>query len=307
MPWLMPGHVFYVRSIPAEVISLKEEYMSPVKINLTLRVLSRRPDGYHEIISMFWKKKGIEGLTIRPHDDENIGDILDIEGTEISGENILFKALRWARSRTPQIPPLKMRLIKKFPAQSGIGAGSGNAAALLTYLRSFDGLDIEDRSLSSVGADVPFLAGDNDLALVGGLGEMIRPQGELKGFRWVIGFPCWRSDTSAAYRGIDDIRRDADRSFNVEKYEKESFDLLRKLRSGEIVGLLPNDFLEVVSKGHPEYLRAFEIAERSGARAWGLSGSGSAFFMIFREREMSGKAISLLDREDWIIKTTELE
>ena len=136
---------------------------------------------------------------------------------------------------------------------------------------------------------------------------MIRPQGELKGFRWVIGFPCWRSDTSAAYRGIDDIRRDADRSFNVEKYENESFDLLRKLRSGEIVGLLPNDFLEVVSKGHPEYLRAFEIAERSGARAWGLSGSGSAFFMIFREREMSGKAISLLDREDWIIKTTELE
>ncbi|HAH70104.1 MAG TPA: 4-diphosphocytidyl-2C-methyl-D-erythritol kinase, partial [Synergistaceae bacterium] len=106
-------------------------YICPVKINLTLRVLSRRPDGYHEIISLFWKKKGIEGLTIQPHGNENIGDILDVRGMEISGENILFRALKWARSRSPIIPPLRMRLTKEFPAGSGIGAGSGNAAALL--------------------------------------------------------------------------------------------------------------------------------------------------------------------------------
>ena len=98
-------------------------YISPVKINLTLRVLSRRPDGYHEIISLFWKKKGIEGLTIQPHGNENIGDILDVRGMEISGENILFRALKWARSRSPIIPPLRMCLTKEFPAGSGIGAG----------------------------------------------------------------------------------------------------------------------------------------------------------------------------------------
>ena len=68
-------------------------YISPVKINLTLRVLSRRPDGYHEIISLFWKKKGIEGLTIQPHDNENIGDVLDVSGMKVNGENILFKGI----------------------------------------------------------------------------------------------------------------------------------------------------------------------------------------------------------------------
>ena len=76
-------------------------YISPVKINLTLRVLSRRPDGYHEIISLFWKKKGIEGLTIQPHGNENIGDILDVRGMEISGENILFRALKWRGTALP--------------------------------------------------------------------------------------------------------------------------------------------------------------------------------------------------------------
>jgi len=70
---------------------------------------------------------------------------------------------------------------------------------------------------------------------------------------------------------------------------------------------MPNDFLEVVSKGRPEYFRAFEAAERSGALAWGLSGSGSAFFMVFNDAEMSRRTVSLLEREDWVIKTTELE
>lgn len=282
-------------------------YISPVKINLTLRVLSRRPDGYHEIISLFWKKKGIEGLTIQPHGNENIGDILDVRGMEISGENILFRALKWARNRSPIIPPLRMRLTKEFPAGSGIGAGSGNAAALLMHLKAYYGLDIENGSLSAVGADIPFLAGDAGLALVEGLGEKIRPQSPLKGLRWIIGFPYWRSDTSAAYRGIDDLRREARVSLCPEEYETEAFEILRKLRAGQAAGLLPNDFLDVVSKGRPEYFRAFETAESSGALAWGLSGSGSAFFMVFDDGELSRRAISLLDREDWLIKTTELE
>jgi len=65
--------------------------------------------------------------------------------------------LRWARDRS-LIPPLRMCLTKEFLAGSGIGAGSGNAAALLLFLLALCGLEIENDSLSSVGADVPFLA-----------------------------------------------------------------------------------------------------------------------------------------------------
>ncbi len=69
----MPGKsqgMFFCEDDFAEVIVLEELLISPIKINVTLRVLSKRPDGYHEIISLFWMKKGIEGLTIQPHDDE---------------------------------------------------------------------------------------------------------------------------------------------------------------------------------------------------------------------------------------------
>ncbi len=298
---------FYVETKPAEVTDLEKFYFCPVKINLTLRVLSKRPDGFHEIISLFWKKKGIEGLTIQPNDNENIGDILDVEGIEISGENILLKTLKWARGLSPQIPPLRMSLKKEFPTGSGIGAGSGNAAALLAYLKVCYGFNIGNRQLLKVGADVPFLAGNADTALVGGLGEIICPERSLENMRCVIGFPCWKSDTSFAYRGIDHLRGEGGKDFCPEEYKSESLTVLRKLSAGEAVGLLPNDFFEVVGKNRAEYLSAFKTAEKAGALAWGLSGSGSAFFMIFEDGELSKKAISLLDREDWIIKTTELE
>ena len=58
-------------------------------------------------------------MTIQPHDNENIGDVLDVSGMKVNGENILFKALRWARDRS--LIPLRMCLTKEFLAGSGIG------------------------------------------------------------------------------------------------------------------------------------------------------------------------------------------
>ncbi len=147
---------FLWRPIFAEVIVLEELLISPIKINVTLGDLSKRPDGYHEIISLFWMKKGIEGLTIQPHDDENIGDILITEGMEISGENILVRTLRLARSECSNIPPLKMRLKKNFLPAAVWVQGIGNAAALLRWLNRNYGLDIENSQVSGIGSDIPF-------------------------------------------------------------------------------------------------------------------------------------------------------
>ena len=307
MPWQKPGHVFVWRPIFAEVIVLEELLISPIKINVTLRVLSKRPDGYHEIISLFWMKKGIEGLTIQPHDDENIGDILITEGMEISGENILVRTLRWARSECSNIPPLKMRLKKEFPTGSGVGAGSGNAAALLRWLNRNYGLDIESSQVSGIGSDIPFLAGKADLAIVSGLGEKVEPLTGIPDLKWLLAFPQWRSDTSAAYMEIDRSRINNKTEHRYGEFREEILDISEKLRSKSRIGLLHNDFLETLSKKHSEYRRAFNIAEKSGSLAWGLSGSGSALFMIFKDRSSLNYAKRFLEREDWIIKTTELE
>lgn len=307
MPWQKPGHVFLWRSVLSEVIVLEELLICPIKINLTLRILSKRPDGYHEIISLFWKKKGIEGLTIQPHDDENIGDILITEGMEVSGENILVRTLSWARSKCSNIPPLKMYLKKEFPTGSGIGAGSGNAAALLCWLNKKYGLDIENSQVSDIGSDVPFLAGKADLAIVSGLGERLEPLNRILDLKWLLAFPKWRSDTSAAYMEIDRSNLNKKTEFHYQECRKEILDISEKLMSKEKLGLLHNDFLETLSKKHSEYSTAFNIAEKSGSLAWGLSGSGSALFILFKDGSSLNYAKQFLEREEWIIKTTELE
>ena len=307
MPWQKPGHVFLWRPILSEVIVLGELLICPIKINLTLRVLSKRLDGYHEIISLFWKKKGIEGLTIQPHDDENIGDILITEGTEVSGENILIRTLRWARSKCSNIPPLQMHLKKEFPTGSGIGAGSGNAAALLCWLNKKYGLGIASSQVSMIGADIPFLVEKADLAIVSGLGEKVEPLTGTPELKWLLAFPQWGSDTSAAYLEIDRSRINNKKEHRYEECREEILNIFEKLRSKDKIGLLNNDFLEKLSKKHSEYRTAFNIAEKSGSLAWGLSGSGSALFMIFREGSSLNYAKEFLEHEEWVIKTTELE
>lgn len=303
----MAGACFLVCPISAEVIILEELLISPIKINVTLRVLSKRPDGYHEIISLFWKKKGIEGLTIQPHDDENIGDILKTEGIEIDGDNIIIQTLKWARSKCPNIPPLRMSLKKEFPTGSGVGAGSGNASALLLWLEDNYGLEFEIGEVSRIGADVPFLTGAADLAIVRGLGEKVEPLGPVPDLRWLLVFPRWRSDTSSAYMQIDRDRRNIISEHSSGHYREEILRVFEKLKLKENIGLLHNDFLDALSKKHIEYRKAFNIAEKSGSLAWGLSGSGSALFMIFSDGLSLNNAKQFLDREEWIIKTTELE
>jgi len=289
------------------VILLEDLLICPIKINITLRVLSQRPNGYHEIISLFWKKKGIEGLTIQPNGNENIGDILETEGIKIDGENILTKTLFWARSKCQEIPSLHIRLKKEFPTGSGIGAGSGNSAAMLRWLSFRYGLDILNDSVSMIGADVPFLAGDTDVALISGIGEKSVPLGQLPELKLLLVFPVWRTDTAAAYFELDNLRKHKKNKYCHEEYEREAMTIFEKLKLKEKIGLLPNDFLEVVSKEHPGYFTAFDIAEKSGSIAWGLSGSGSALFMIFKDGNSLKTAKHFLERQEWVTKTTELE
>ena len=131
----------------------------PIKINLILRVFSKLPNGYHEIYSLFWQKTAAERLTIRPKYDEIIGDSLNIEGMKIEGENLVTKALAAARKRA-EIPPLDVELEKFFPAGSGIGAGSGNAGAMLKLLAAKYGARLSAEETAHLGADVAFLASD---------------------------------------------------------------------------------------------------------------------------------------------------
>ncbi|OUO95043.1 hypothetical protein B5F39_00465 [Cloacibacillus sp. An23] len=278
---------------------MAETIRCPIKINLILRVFSKRTDGYHEIYSLFWQKKGIERLTIQQKYDEIIGDSLNITGMKIEGENLVTKALAAVRKRW-DAPPLDMTLEKFFPAGSGIGAGSGNAAALIKWLAS-RGAPLSAEETAKLGADVAFLASGSVMAEARGIGEKMTHFAPPFDFRWLLVFPKWSSGTGDAYAKLDAVReRRADRT---EPEPGEDMARIDALARGGTAGLLPNDFYEVSAAEHAEYGEAERIAEASGARGWGLCGSGSAFFGLYAGAQEAEAAARAFGATDWALKT----
>ena len=267
-------------------------------------MFSKLPNGYHEIYSLFWQKTATERLTIRPKYDEIIGDSLNIEGMKIEGENLVTKALAAARKRA-EIPPLDVELEKFFPAGSGIGAGSGNAGAMLKLLAAKYGARLSAEETAHLGADVAFLASDNVMAEARGIGEKMTPFAPPFDLRWLLVFPEWSSGTKEAYAKLDALREARGERRNVET--AADMRLVAALARGERAGLMPNDFYEVSAAEHAEYAAAERTAETTGARGWGLCGSGSAFFALYAGAEEAAEAARAFESMDWVLKTYTVE
>lgn len=279
----------------------------PIKINLTLRIMDKRSDGYHELFSAFWKKNGAERLTINTLSRENIKDELEVRGALLEGENLLTKALRLARAEKADIPPLRMILEKAYPAGSGIGAGSGNAAALVSYLRENYAAFAKSRDVAALGADVAFLAEESGVAMAEGIGEKLTPAGELEGLYWTLAFPKWTSGTAAAYAELDEYRAlRGDMPGTDLDYRAEACGIIALLKKKERAGLLPNDFLSITLAKHEEYETAFRAAARTSL-AWGLCGSGSALFAVCGDFESAKRTEHEFANYNWAAKTAVLE
>lgn len=281
----------------------------PVKLNLMLRVRNKKKDSFHEIFTIFLKKDGLDELTITQQIEENIGDSIDTLGEQINGENIVTRVLDFARGKTGNIPPLRVVINKRHPIGSGIGAGSGNAAAVLQWLTQHYGLEADVSEISKLGADVAFLASEHDLMLGEGIGDIMTPLSDIPRFKTMLTFPRWAMATKTAYEKLDELRAEGDSSvLSEEECQAEATAILDALRSGKRVGLLPNDFLGIYSdERRANYMEAFDIYEAAGALAWGLCGSGSAIYALFADGFDADLTREEIDSLGWIKKTAELE
>ena len=258
-----------------------------IKINLTLRVLDKRNDGYHNICSLFWRKPSPEVVRA---DFSAERDRLVVTGAEIPGENIISSACRYIRQTygDDSLPPVEITLHKQLPLGGGVGAGSGNAAAFLCLARAVAGFEDGElfRGVESLGADVAFLASGRELAIASGVGEVLHGIEESLNLSGLIFFPSWNVGTADAYRALDEARADG---CNIgASSEKQAFDeaasVLSNLLSGRKIGRIPNDFS--VCAGHEEeYALLEDFALSSGAAVWGLCGSGSGYFAFFRPED----------------------
>jgi len=269
------------------------------KINLSLRIVGRLQSGYHDLCSVFFKIGPVDCLTINENVEDNVRVIFTRTKSAIQGRNILLKTLDRIRAAGIAIPPLNMRLEKRVPPGTGLGGGSGDAAALLAYLMSA-GYPVE-RFAAEIGADVPFLLSPVPAALAQGAGEKLSPL-QVPSTRWRVAvvIPAWRCMTADMFAKLDKCFCDGWKNTNG-RARAEACHVFNRLVRGEFCGLLPNDFSDLLLREHGEYQTLFDDFYRSGAIAWGISGSGSSAFALWNKSGFCGFSTTLPWVEDVLV------
>ena len=259
----------------------------PCKVNLRLAVGPRRADGYHDIATLFLPlPEPADVFSIRRFEGPGDIDFLCSDPELETDDNLVVRAYRAFAAQTGYAPRLEAMLKKRIPYGAGLGGGSADAAAMLSYLNERAGEAALDEAVLArlalgLGADVPFFLQDRP-ALATGVGERLVPVDVgLSGWHVVVACPAVRVNTAWAYAALD-----AARTFP----EKPGAQSLTRAFDGNkkplcVTGApLRNDFESVVFAAHPEIGRVKERLLAFGAAGALLSGTGSAVFGLFRTR-----------------------
>jgi len=277
---------------------------APAKINLHLEVKDRRPDGFHNLESIFLALNFGDTLYFEPILGKNSVEMAAVEGVGFE-ENIIFKALSLFRGRTGFDQGLKIGVKKRIPIGGGLGGGSSNAASTLLALNKLTGNPLDRAALldmaASLGSDVPFFIHETAAALITGRGEHIEPLTPPNLF-FVLVYPGFSSSTALAFRLLDEYRnhkiikqRELNGSFSASAPREP---LVRRLceRNFEF---FYNDFLEIFPEHEKNvYYRIISQLKKLGADFASLSGAGSTCFGVFNEKESAEKAAAVL-RDKW--------
>lgn len=262
------------------------------KVNLDLRVLGTRPDGYHELRTVFQTIELHDRLTCvaRPGPfvlkSRTAGMPLDETNLVWRAGAALWKAL----GRAGEPLDTAVTIEKAIPMQAGLGGGSADAAATLLGLARLWGgvpLTLLREVASGIGADVPFfLSGGTALGL--GRGEEIYPLVDLPPHWIVIIRPPFGVSTAEAYAWYDE-----DRTAGVkEPRELQMLPVPWPSRAAQMI----NDLEPPVVRRHPEIVTLKATLREAGAVAAAMSGSGSAVFGLFRSRTAALRVTRPLSR-----------
>lgn len=266
---------------------------TPAKINLGLRVVKQRPDGYHQLLTTFQTVDLFDRLRVTPRSND---DNLTVSGpvTVDSGDgNIVVRTLEFLRRAGWEIPHLDIELVKKIPIQSGLGGGSSNAAGIIKVVSKLlneplpERLDNKDVA-RKLGADVPFfLSGGTCQAI--GIGDELREVDDFVGFS-LIAVPAYSVSTEDAYKQVT-IGNDC-------PTKEEFFSEISPNPIGWRELSLRNDFEPFIRKQFDLHARLKnEMKEFSDKVA--LSGSGSSIYALFEnESPMQEAHKRLKDRFD---------
>lgn len=251
------------------------------KVNLGLNVVERRPDGYHNLQTVFYPVGIQDALEIFPMAEDFPSEVdcdIKVSNIPIEGDeqrNLVVRAYQLLKQDFPNLPRLHVHLYKGIPTQAGMGGGSSDASAMLRLLNTSFQLNLSDEKLISyasiLGADCAIFI-LNRTAYAEGIGEKLYPMDvDLSGWYMAVVRPDIPVPTKEAFARIKPhFPQKCCRDIVMQPVETWKEELV-------------NDFEESVFAIHPELAAIKERLYQLGATYAAMSGSGSALFGLFRQ------------------------
>lgn len=271
--------------------------VAPAKLNLTLAVVGRRPDGYHDLHSVFVPLALADRLSLAPAGVGGRGDSLHVTGHDPGPltDNLVLRAIATARALIgvgpgrPPTPPLAVRLEKDIPVAAGLGGGSSDAAAAFDGALEAWGAEVDPErrasAAASLGSDVPFFLAAMP-ALVEGRGDRVTPLTGVHGHAGILLVtPAVAVRTPDVFAVFDGIRSGGDGSVRMSSAHLAQ-ELGKGLSATDLIaraGVLAaaNDLLPAAILVEPGLVPVRRALTRVLGRPVGLSGSGPTLWTLY--------------------------
>lgn len=269
------------------------------KLNLDLRILHKRPDGYHELRTVFQTISLADRIRIAftPGRTTSVRLTSDLD----IPDNLVVRASQAVLDAAKASGEVRLHLDKRIPMGAGLGGGSSDAAAILLALPVLCGKVLPLERLyelaAQLGSDVPFfLEGGTALGL--GRGEELYPLPDARLGPLLVVAPGVHVSTPEAYRALRRALTFDGLSHSINSFRSFVWSLSGGLPSGGWSALGENDFEPAVFDLHPQLKALKRRLVKSGAQLALMTGSGSAMFGVFRSREERDNAMPRLQDED---------
>lgn len=250
------------------------------KINLGLDIVEKRPDGYHNLETVFYPIPLCDILEITPATEPDAPDYTFTMYNAVfdgdDADNLVIKAYK-ALAADHKLPKVDISLYKHIPTGAGLGGGSADAAFALKMLNDIAGLGLSAEQLrgyaSRIGADCAFFI-DNTPAYATGIGDILSPTPcSISGYHLVLVKPDIHVSTKDAYALV------------TPQKPQVPLTAIAQQPIQEWKGTMKNDFEKSIFAKHPTMAKVKEQLYSMGAVYASMSGSGSSFFGIFNQEQ----------------------
>ncbi len=266
---------------------------SPAKINLFLHVMGKRPDNYHNIVTLFCCI-GIYDIVRLVFAAKKTGVSCTDPSVPQGSNNLAYRAANLFFQNVNIQESVDISIVKNIPVAAGLGGGSSNAAAVLSGLNRHYGHPLSTEALNTlglkIGADVPFFLFQKP-AIATGIGEKLIPFKGLSPFHVVLIYPGFGVSTTEIYKNLNLGLTNCKKKIKEFHFNRGNFNAARHMC---------NDLESVTASKHPVIMEAKAALLRHGAVGALMSGSGPSVFGLFLDSHTAKRTKhALSQKSNW--------